>query len=1085
MKKLLTLFFLTLFTQLVCAQTNWEVSGVVTDAEDGLPLPGVTVSIQGLMQGTVTDIDGHFSLSVPQGKSVEFSYIGYKTQTVVIKNNAVLTIEMSVDSRMLDEVVAIGYGSIKKSDLTGAVGSVSGDKLRAAPVAKLDQALQGRMAGVTVNSNSGQPGADATIRIRGVGSLNASAPVYVVDGLITDNINFLSTSDIASLEVLKDASAQAIYGARGANGVILITTKKGSNTGKTNLTFESYLGTQNRWKSLDIMKRDEMANTIAILGRTKGELDKIGLNEWIRSNYTPNNSTYYPRIVEYNTDSSVKTPGIDYTLYDTNWQDEIFRKDAMIQNYYFSADGGSEKTNYMFSANYFDQEGTLIGSMYNRLTLRLNTSFQVRNWLRIGENLSFTTSHNRNVQGNGNTALIASAISMAPWDPVIYPEGSLSGYPNRNPEQQRDLSGRYSTPSLFRNVTHPYNQVYHTDPYNNNEDWVGDVFLEITPVKGLVLRGDISMKLWNGIERTYTPLLPSSDVTYGSIDKNGVSAWMTRSNQLTYEGTATYNTVIANKHAITILAGATTEEYNYYRINAGGSELINTDSRNWYVGQTPDEIRYNDSGTPYSTRSGSDSVDKTRMVSLLGRIHYVFDNKYLFTSNFRRDGSSKLPPNAKFDIFPSAAVAWKINEEDFFTPLENKIDFLKLRLGWGRIGSVNSLSSSSEAEVVRSSTWMVGYPLGNPNMVTNGMSSTGIPPLTHWEFTEQTDLGIDFGLFNSLLIGNIDLFRRDTHDMLMNIQPPGHVGYRFNPMGNAATVRNQGVEFSLEHIHKIGDFAYSVAGNISFIHNKLMKLNGAEPLWDGIILSDQYLPLNTIYVFQYDGVFQNQAAIDAHQWLNPETGLLQPIQPDVKPGDARYKDINNDGRITDLDRKNSGNPFPSITYGFNASVNYKGFDLQLFFQGISGNEVYNYLNQNKLQSDGTAGGLSTEMRNVFYAVQEDPNDPNSSWINGMPGSNGSIPNPSAFGNPHNKDASTRFVEDASYLRLKNIQLGYTIPKQLTERLGIERLRFYVGGSNLLTFTQYKGFDPEVGDNGRDWGNFPQARTLLFGLNMNF
>jgi hypothetical protein len=355
----------------------------------------------------------------------------------------------------------------------------------------------------------------------------------------------------------------------------------------------------------------------------------------------------------------------------------------------------------------------------------------------------------------------------------------------------------------------------------------------------------------------------------------------------------------------------------------------------------------------------------------------------------------------------------------------------------------------------------------------------------HWEFTEQTDLGLDFGLFHNLLVGNIDLFRRDTHDMIMDIQSPGHVGYRYPPRGNAATVRNQGLEFNLEHIHKIGEFSYSSGGNVSFIHNELTALNEAEPLINGIIRNDEGFALNTIHVIQYDGVFQNQAEIDAHRWLNPETGLWQPIQPDAKPGDARYLDVNNDGQITDLDRLDSGNPFPGITYGLNASADYKGFDLQLFFQGVSGNEVYNYLEQNKLQTDGTSGGLGASMRNVFYAVHEDPNDQNSPWINGMPGSDGSIPNSSVMGSPNNKLESTRFVEDASYLRLKNIQLGYTLPRHITERIGVEKLRFYVAGQNLLTFTKYKGLDPEVGSDGRDYGNFPQARTLLFGLNMNF
>ncbi|MDR0798274.1 MAG: TonB-dependent receptor [Dysgonamonadaceae bacterium] len=1084
MKKLFSLLFFTLVAAGMYAQDNWQVSGVVTDANDGSELIGVSVSVQGTSQGTVTDLDGRYSISVPKGKSLTFSYVGYKPQTIVVKGST-LDVALNTDTKMLDEVVAIGYGSIKKSDLTGAVGSISGEKLRQAPVAKLDQALQGRMAGVTVNSNSGQPGAAATVMIRGIGTVSNAKPIFVVDGLITDNINFLSTSDIASLEVLKDASAQAIYGSRGANGVVLITTKKGDASGKTNLTFETYYGVQNRWKKLDVMGRDELVTTIATLGRTKKELDEVGLNEWIRSNKTPNTGTYYPRIVEYNADGTVKTPGIDYTMYDTDWQDEVFVKDAPIQNYYFSADGGNDKMSYMMSVNYFDQKGILINSYYNRLTLRLNTSYKMRDWLRIGENLSFSNTRDNGVQGNGNTALIASALSMAPWDPVKYPAGTLSGYNRNKPEEQRDLGGRYSTPTLFKNVANPFVQVYNAKPNPDNIDWVGDVYAEITPVKGLILRGDIYMKFWNGMNRTY---LPTYDALFNGISKNSISSWMERQKQMTYEGTATYNKVFNKKHDLTVMVGITREDWDQYRVNASGMELENTAEKNWYIGQTPEAIRQNPDGSYYSTRSGGDAVDKISMLSYLGRIHYVFDNKYLLTSNLRRDASSKLYfPGMKFyDVFPSVAAAWKVSEESFFEPYLNTIDFLKVRAGWGRLGNANSLGSSTLAESVeRSTLWMMGYPLENPNAMHEGMSSLKIPAKTHWEYTQQTDFGIDLSLWRGLFYANIDLFRRDTYDMIMGIPNPAHVGLRYKTVGNASTVRNQGIEFSLEHRHKIGDVSYSVAGNVSFIHNELKALKEGEPLWEGIILSDEGIPLRTIWVLEYDGVFQNQAEVDAHSWTNPATGQKKLIQPDAKPGDARYVDRNHDGIISELDRFNAGNPFPSVTYGFNASVDYKGFDFQVFFQGIGGNEVYNWLRQNKLESDGTTAVLSTDMKNVFYAVRENPADLTSAWVNGMEGSNGSIPNPSESGSVHNKDASSRFVEKASYLRLKNIQLGYTLPKDLTQKIGVERLRFYVGGSNLLTFTKYTGFDPEMGDNGQDWGNFPQARTVLFGLNMNF
>ncbi len=1075
MKKVLFLFLMLVFTAGVFAQNEVVVTGVITSKEGEEPLIGVSVFEKGTNRGTITDVDGKYSIKVPVNTKLTFSYMGYFPQDMVVKKTGKIDVVLKANETLLEEVVAVGYGSIKRSDITGAVGSVSGEKLKVAPVAKIDQALQGRMAGVTVNSNSGQPGADASIRIRGIGTVNNSNPIYVVDGVITDNINFLSSSDVASLEVLKDASACAIYGSRGANGVILITTKKGDKTGKSNITFEAYAGTQNRWKDLDVMKRDEFANMKATFSNTKKELDDNGLNEWIRSNFTPNNDTFYPRIM-----SDTEPDGMDYTKIDTDWQDEVFVKDAMIQNYYFSIDGGNEKANYMFSTNYFDQEGTLIGSFYDRLTLRVNTSFQVRKWLKIGENLSFSNSHNRNIQGNGNTALISSAMSMAPWDPVKYPEGTYSNYTKRVPK--KDMSGQYSTPSLFRNVVHPYNQVFNSHPNNNNDDWVGDVFAEITPLKGLVLRGDVSMKLWNGMNRTFTPVL---NVIYNSISKNGVSASMSRSQQLTYEGTATYNTLLAKKHDITAMFGATAEKFNYYSVNASGSELVNTDERNWYVSNAPSTIRQNEDGSYYSTRSGGDDVSTKRMSSYFGRLHYVFDNKYLLTANFRVDGSSYLTPGHYWKFYPSVAGAWKINEEEFFKSLSSSVDFLKLRVAWGRLGNERSLSATSAVENVWTGTsWMVGYPYGNPNALSAGLSMGSYPPVIEWEYTEQADLGLDFGLFNGLLHGTVDIFQRTTNGMHMTIQPPAHVGFRYAPTGNAATVRNQGIEFSLEHKNKIGGFYYSVGGNISFINNELTKLNGGEPLWNDFILSTEGYALNTIWARVYDGVFQSQEEVDAHvTMVDNGSGQKVPkvIQPNAKPGDARYLDLNGDGQITDLDRTDVGNPFPTTTYGFNITAEYKGFDLQMFFQGVAGNEIYNGLRQKKLEFDGSESVLSTDMRNVYFPGQ-DANNP-SHLINIIPGSNGSIPNP--LGSTDNKLPSSRFVEDASYLRLKNMQIGYTIPKSLTGKIGVERLRFYVGGSNLLTFTKYKGFDPEVGDNGRDYGNFPQARTLLLGLNMNF
>jgi len=1075
MKKSFYLLLLVFFTQVMFGQNSRSVSGIVKSSDDGSPLVGVSIAVQGTTSGTLSDADGKFTLIVPAGKSLVFSYIGYEQQAVPVKSDAFLSIVMKVNVQMLEEVVAIGYGTVKKSDLTGAVGSVSGDKLKTAPVSGVDKALQGQLAGVTVNNNSGQPGSAATIRVRGVGTLNSSDPVYVVDGLITDNIQFLSPSDIESVEVLKDASAQAIYGSRGANGVIMITTKKGA-VGKSKITFETYLGTQNVWKKLDVMQRDELANTLATFAGTKSYLDANGLNAWAARYKWSTTSTFYPQL-----QSTANPNGLDLNQIDTNWQDAVFVKDAPIQNYYLSMDGGNDKGTYMLSANYFDQKGTLIASSYKRLTLRLNSSYQMRKWLKVGENLSFANSSTYNINGNGQfTGILYSALSMAPWDPIRYPQGTMSY--GRTP---LDLSGVYSTPTLFANVQNPFVAAYNVKPYNSNIDIVGDTYLELTPIEGLTLRGDISMKYWDGMSRNFTPIL---SVTYEGVGHNRVDASMGRTMNLIYEGTATYHRLFAKKHDITLMLGATTEDDNYYSVNASGVDLINTDPKNWYVSQAPDGLYNIDATTQKGQRTGGDGVSKYRMVSFLGRLQYTFNNRYLLTASLRRDGSSNLPPGYFWDVFPSVAGAWKISEEDFFAPLADTFNFMKIRAGWGRIGNVNSLNATSATEnVTGPGEWFVGYPLGTPNAIIQGMTLEKVPSLLKWEKSDQVDAGVDFGMFRNKLQTTFDFFARYTRDMLMGMHPPGNVGYAFDPTANAATVRNRGVELSLTHQNKIGKLNYSITGNVSYIKNELIALNNANPLDYAPILNNEGYPLNTIYVIQYAGVFKDQAEIDAYTWTDPTTGITQKIQPGARPGDAKYIDRNNDGQITTADRYNAGNPFPDFTYGLNGSLEWKGIDFQFFFQGVSGNKVYDYLRQNLLEGSGVNGIIGTQMRNVFLAVP-DPDNPGN-YINGMTGSNGSIPNPtSSMGSSNsvnNNSLSSRFVDDASYLRLKEIQLGYTLPQKLTAHAGIDRLRFYVSATNLLTFTKYPGYDPEVGSGGADWGNYPQSRNLLFGLNLNF
>lgn len=1026
MRKIIFSAFMALLALQVASAQAVLVSGNVTSADDGLPLPGVSVVIQGTTQGTSTDLDGNYSISVQSGQTVLFTSIGFKDQLFTISEGGTINVAMETDAVMLDEVVAIGYGVMKKSDLTGSVSSVKADELQRTPAANLDQALQGLAAGVTVNSSSGQPGAAAEVRIRGIGTVNNSAPIYVVDGVIVEDISFVNPNDISSTEILKDASATAIYGSRGANGVILITTKKGSTDGKVNVSIDAYAGVQTPWRKLDLMNASEFAYTLASL-TSSSQLEYLqanGINDWVRQ-YLIGSSKWYPS-------------NLNYSAIDTDWQDEIFRS-AAIQNYHVSINGGNEKSQWSLSGSYFNQQGTIIGSDYSRATVRANSSHQVAKWLKVGENLTFMMSEGRNAMNNNSSpaaSVISAALAMAPWDPARYPAGSR----NRNGE---DLSGQISAASNFKNVTNPLSMVENSDPQDKTERWVGDIFLEITPVKGLTFRSDVSLDLTNTRHRLFKSKYQYSE--YDKNDKNFIERNMARYSTVIVENTLTYSREI-KKHSFSAMVGQTSEEYNYYSIGGSGSTILNPDERNWYLSQATED-----------RTESSDQASRSRRLSFLGRLHYSFDSKYLITVNFRADGSSKFPENA-WGFFPSAALAWRISSEPWMKGI-SWLDDLKIRAGWGSIGNDKIGDNSFILSMSNTGPTFLDYPLG----VGDQALATGATILTYvnnggrWETTEQWNAGFDFGVLNNRLTGTVDLFLRDTKDMLLSVTAPAHVGNRYAATANVGTVRNQGIELSLNHRNRIGQVDYSIGGNVSFISNELTAMNGGQRVIGDKVISDEGLPLYTFWGYRYDGIFRTEEEISEYLWAE-EDGKYA-------PGDAKYVDINHDGKITEADRTDLGNPFPWLTYGLNISAAWKGLDLSLFFQGVYGNEIYNAV---RLRTEGTGNEatLSTTMRDV--------------WTTSNPG--GSIPNPN--GSAMNKEDSDRFIEDGSYLRLKNLQIGYSLPERWISRLGMSRLRIYLSGSNLFTVTGYTGYDPEVGG-GVDYGNYPQSRTFMLGLNINF
>ena len=1024
-------FLLSLLALCLClglSAQNIKVSGQVVSDEDSQPLPGVSVIVKGMTRGTSTDLDGNFSIEIPSGSSLLFSCIGYEDKTVSEFNGENLIIRLKTDSFMLDEVVAIGYGVMKKSDLTGSVSSVKGDQLKKTPAAGLDQALQGVAAGVTVNACSGQPGAAAEVRIRGIGTVNNSSPIYVVDGVIVDNINYLSPSDITSTEILKDASATAIYGSRGANGVILVTTKKGSDNGKINVSLDAYVGIQNRWRTLDLMNSEEFASFLATTNADPAALTTLkssGIDAFVRG-FLIGKSNYYPK-------------NLDYSTIDTDWQDVAFKKNAVIQNYYVSVDGGNQKGYWSMSANWFNQLGTIIGSDYTRTSIRVNSAYDIAKWLRIGENLTFMTSHGRNAMNNSSSAgasVISAAIAMAPWDPARHPDRAV----NRAGD---DLSGQISAASNFKNVTNPLSMVEHSHPSDKTDRWVGDIFLEIKPINGLIFRSDVSMDLTNTRHKLFKDKYKYSD--YDKADKNFIESSVGRYQTIIVENTLTYARDI-KKHSFSAMVGQTTEQYQYETIGGSGSSILNPVSTNWYLSQATED-----------QNKASDSAGRTRRFSLLSRLHYSYDSRYMVTVNFRADGSSKFAEHP-WGYFPSAALAWRLKNESFLKNVSWMED-LKLRLGWGMIGNDKIGDNAFILNMMNTGPTFVDYVFGQEQALASGATIlTYVNNGGKWETTEQWNLGIDFGFWGNRLTGNVDLFQRDTKDMLLSVTAPAQVGNRYAATANVGTVRNSGIEITLNHRNDVGDFSYSIGGNISFIKNELTALNGGEKVWGDKTVCDQGLPLYTFWGYRYDGIFRTQEEIDSYLWAEgASTGYA--------PGDAKYFDKNNDGKIDENDKMALGNPFPWLTYGLNFSAEWKGIDLQVFFQGVYGNEIYNAL---RLRTEGTGNEatLSTSMRNV--------------WTRSNP--DGSIPNP--FGNPINSDTNSRFIESGAYLRLKNVQLGYTLPQRWTQKIKMSRCRIYLSGNNLFTATKYSGYDPEVGG-GVDYGNYPQSRTFMLGLNINF
>lgn len=1004
---------------------NFNITGKVTDPE-GEPLIGASVVVEGAQGGTVTDIDGNYQLNTNAKEGVlVVSYVGYQTKQVQINGRAQIDIVMETGSSLLDEVVVVGYGTQEKEDVTGSISSVKGKDLKNLPVIGASQALQGRAAGVQVVRNGGAPGSGGSIRIRGTGTVNNANPLVVVDGvpLAYGSINDINPNDIESIEVLKDASSSAIYGQRAANGVILVTTKRGGFNERTTVTLNAYAGISNVSNRIDVLD----APTLTAIKQEAYQNDGLDVPEiW-------------------------NDPA--FQVQRTNWQDELFET-GLTQNYDFTISGGSERTSFAFTGGYFSEDGTIDNSFFDRYYARINSTFKVTDWLTVGENLQITRQEGNFLNTNSaQSGLIWSAIRFHPGLPVIVNQ-PLPGHE----------IGQYGSSQVsgeFGDINNPIFTKDIEDDIAVNNRLLGNVFAEVELLEGLKLRGNFAA---DAALFDRTEFFPIIDQQIRARDRNGLERSYSESYSLLGEYFLSYDRVFANVHKVNLVGGYTAQQFVSENFFAERLDFPNED---------PDQ-RFLNAGNTISGASGT--REEFSLLSGFARLNYAYDGRYLLTATVRRDGSSRFAPDNRWGTFPAVSAGWRISREKFFENV-NGISFLKLTGGWGQLGNQEVANLQYLALVASGRRYAFGAD-GRTQVV--GASLSRIPNENiSWETAEMLNFGLEIGLLENRLFGTFNYFIKDTKDMLLAPPTVGTIGRTDVPDQNVGELRNQGLEMELSFRGSKGDFTYNLSGNAAFIETEVTKL------FDGNFLASRFYgrpnqeiartfegePIGTFFGWRTDGLYQNEGEIanDPNIANDPrrEAGLIQ-------PGDVRFVDLNNDGIIDDEDRTIIGDPTPDVTYGLNAGFGYKGFDLNLFFLGVAGVDIYN---ADRMQ------GLDASYPFNLYDEAE------NRWTS--EGTSNSIPRATVNRDNLNFRTSDLFVENGSFLRLKNLTLGYTLPASVTQSIGMTDLRFYVTGQNVFTITDYSGLDPELGyvdgnlQRNVDYAQYPQAQTWVFGLTAGF
>ena len=1002
--KIIWLCLLT-FISFNLAYAQQTVAGKVTESITGAGLPGVNVLIKGTTTGAVSDAEGNYSLSAASSDVLVFSSVGYVSQEITVGSQSTININLSEDIQSLEQIVVTGYGTQERKDVTGAISSVKGDDFKNLPVTGIDKALQGRLAGVQVVPNGGAPGASTAIRIRGTGTVNNSEPLYIVDGFPTQNIDGINPNDIESIEVLKDASASAIYGTRAANGVVIVTTRKGES-GKLSLNIDMYAGISNVAKTLDV-------------------LDASGLAEIKRERFTNDGIPVNPIWED-----------AQYQTQRTNWQDELFTT-GKTQNVDVSISGGNENSNFLVALGYYNEEGIINKSMADRFSLRINSDHQVTNWLKVGQNMALSTrSDNGFRTTSAQNGLIWSAIRFHPGLPVTDADGNYGS---------SQISGE------FGDINNPIFTVDINDADNRNTRLLSNVTTEVKITDHLQLKANFGVDAIVFDSRAFNPQILTQ---IRQRSTNSASRNYSQDFSFLMEYFLAYDRTFNDDHRVGFVGGYTQQSFNTQGFSASANNL-------------PDEAE----SQRFLSTGSADNVSEFRghdgLSSVFGRLNYAFQDKYLLTATVRSDASSKFADGNRRGTFPAFSLGWRVSDESFFNvPI---ISDLKVTGGWGELGNQNIDRLQYLARISRGVRYSFG--LDGSNQVLGAVQSSFANEDITWETVRMTNIGVSIGFLEGKFSSNFNYFVKDTDDMLLSPPTIGSQGANPSPFFNVGEVRNKGLEVELNWRGTKGELTYSVGANASFVDNEVVRLVEGSFLASRLYgrpnqeLSRTFVgnPIATFYGWRADGLFQTQGDIDSHA-----------DQPGALPGDVRFKDINNDGVIDDQDREIIGSPHPKISYGVNANLGYKGFDVSLFFLGVGGVEIYN--------ADRMQGLDASYPFNLYSEISNRWTGPNTS---------NSIPRVSTLRTNLNHRTSDLFLESGDFLRLKNLTIGYTLPTPTTDKIGLARLRVYVTGYNVFTITGYSGLDPELGltdgnlQQNVDFAQFPQARTFLLGVNIGF